>query len=115
MCDSGIYKHFLSWKVQVEHVLQGPLHELAEEQQVHYLWIWSGTEGNKLIERFKAEGSIISTGVDQTDNKLDTYWNCFQSALKMNGIFSSSSATQETFSRKYAFGKFCNKGYFISG
>ena len=36
--------------------LQGPLHELAEEE-VHYLCIWSGTGGNKLIERFKAGGS----------------------------------------------------------
>ena len=81
-CDNGIYKHFLIWKAQVEHLLQGPLHKLAEEQHVCYLWIWSGNEGNKLIERFKAEGPIISTGTDQNGNKLDTYWNCFQSALK---------------------------------
>ena len=80
--DNGIYKHFLIWKAQGEHLLQGPLHELPEEQQVYYLCIWSKTEGNKLIERFKAEGSIIFTGADQNDNKLDSYLNCFQSALK---------------------------------
>ena len=84
ICDNGIYEFFLIWKAQVEHLLKGTLHELAEEEQVHYLCIWSGNEGNKLIERFKAEGSIISTGADQNDNKIDTYWNCFQSALKMN-------------------------------
>ena len=66
----------------MEHLLQCLLHELGEEQQVHYLCIWCGTEGSKLIERFKAERSIISTGADQNHNKLDTYWNCFQSALK---------------------------------
>ena len=82
MHDNGIYKCFLIWKAQVEHLLQGPLHELTEEQQVHYLCIWSGNEGNKLIERFKAEGSIISTGADWNHNKLDTYWNHFQSALQ---------------------------------
>ena len=56
MHDNGIYECFLIWKAQVEHLLQGPLHELAEKQQGHYLCIWSGTEGNKLLERFKAEG-----------------------------------------------------------
>ena len=80
-CDNGIYKPFLIWKAQVEHLLKGPLHELAEVQHAHYLCIWSGTEGNKLIKRFKAEGSIISTGADQ---KLDSNWNCSQSALKIN-------------------------------
>ena len=35
MCDNGIYEHFLICKAEVEHLLQGPLHELAEEQQVH--------------------------------------------------------------------------------
>ena len=65
MQDNAIYNHFLICKAQVEHLLKGPLHELAKEQQVHYLCIWSGTEGNKLIERFKAEVSIISTGADQ--------------------------------------------------
>ena len=82
MCDNGIYEHFLIWKAQVEHLLQGPLQELVEEQQVHYLGICSGTEGNKLIERFQAEGSIISTGTDQNNNQLGTYWNYFKSALK---------------------------------
>ena len=82
MSDNGIYEHFLIWKAQVEHLLQGPLHDLTEEQQVHYLCIWSGTEGYKLIKRFKAEGSIIFAEADQNDNKLDTCWNCFQSALK---------------------------------
>ena len=81
-CDKGIYEHFLIWKAQVGHLLQGPLHELVEEQQVHYLCLWNGTEGKKLIGRFKAEGSIISIGVDWNDNKLDTCWNCFQSTLK---------------------------------
>ena len=85
-CDNGIYEHFLIWKAQVEHLLQGPLHELAEEQQVHYLCIWSGTEGNKLTEKFKAEGSIISTGAYQNDSKLDAYWNCSKTVLKMNGV-----------------------------
>ena len=63
-CNNGIYECFLIWKAEVEHLLKGPLHELAEDQEVLYMCIWSGTEGNKLIERFKAEGSIISTGAD---------------------------------------------------
>ena len=83
MHDIEIYECFLIWKAQVGHLLKGPLYDLAEEQKIHYLCIWHGTEGNKLIERFKADGSIISTGFDQNDNKLDSYLNCFQSALKM--------------------------------
>ena len=41
MCDNRIYEHFLIWKAEVEHLLQGPLHELTEEQvhiSVHMEW-----------------------------------------------------------------------------
>ena len=79
--NNTLYEHFQLWRAQVNHILEGPLHGVPEEQKVHYLCMCSGIEGNRYIEHFKAEGTIT----EENGKRLKTYWGSFDNILKTEG------------------------------
>ena len=81
--DNGLYQRFKVFKERCIDIISGPLHATPEENQVYYLWYWTGQEGSKLISQWTAEGKITDDDEEATSKKkLRTYWKLFKDYTK---------------------------------
>ena len=70
---------FKKFKARCELYFSGPLKEKSEEEQISYLFIWSGDDGIELVSTWALS--------NEEKKKLDIYWTRFESFLSPKSNF----------------------------
>ena len=81
---NGLFHRLKYWKRKCESLIHGPLYEVPEEQQCHFLIHWSGDTGADLVEKWTMDGGLT----EDSKKKLENYWTLFKQhvAFKSNGL-----------------------------
>ena len=82
--DNRLFHRFNYQKRKCKSLIHGPLYEVPEEQQCHFLIYWSGNTGADLVEKWTMGGRLTK----DLKKKLKSYWTLFEQhiAPRSNGL-----------------------------